>query len=685
MLYQLIAQVIGLAFLATTAALLMRPMTGATRGDLLRHGVLTGLAGAGLTVFYPEVAPFLVLGFVGWLAVRVVRRRGGVIPALAVCAIAAVVAALLLRGYLFDAVQVIVTRSSVAAPQPAAGKPTDQQAVLFPYFLLPEGLADFWGFLRLSQWEDEPYQSIVIALGGVLLLVAVAATIWLCWRGEPVAFVAAAMWALGLLLIRVKSGFALFKLAMYIQPFVIGTIVVAWLAVVRPRKRKGEVPSPPSWRVTLLRVVPLAALATVGLNGQRGYVATSHGYSSTLVEVPNPSKLRVAAQFRHLVEDHPSEPAIISDTYNNVVAKFEALYMRGRTLAFPSNAFFEIVDDAVSTHWQFLDPARAAIAQDLADKRAAALMVKAKFDLHDPADPALANEFLQTDFGLTRAGAGGDALFVQTMPRLSLFNRRRFDPASKEDFLAVPFPRVRDHLIFVASKLGSPYYFQNRRAGEPSIYQLEEDPLFLKPDTMAAVSQYLLLQAVHPSPKVRLVLNMSCTYMADGENQLPPAAVVGAARTKLPVVGRGSMRVFSEPVDPQDVRRPELFHARHGRGRPPARREAHGPHEPLRKRDHHRPAGRRRLRPRRFRSSPNRNTKTSALRVSSTAQPSATSRSARTTRCATPTSNTAACTKTGACRRKPTSASPSRPGPRRSSSRGRCRRGARRVRNSRSS
>jgi hypothetical protein len=52
---------------------------------------------------------------------------------------------------------------------------------------------------------------------------------------------------------------------------------------------------------------------------------------------------------------------------------------------------------------------------------------------------------------------------------------------------------------------------------------------------------------------MRLELNFTDTLDHDTGNVLPPAAIVGATRTPLPLTGHGSARVFSQPVKPQMI------------------------------------------------------------------------------------------------------------------------------------
>jgi hypothetical protein len=149
----------------------------------------------------------------------------------------------------------------------------------------------------------------------------------------------------------------------------------------------------------------------------------------------------------------------------------------------------------------------------------------------------------------TAEGVAGGALAV-TAGSQSVFNRRRLggEPAP---LLIKPYTEVSNHLVFVPSRLGQHYYrFADRR--RVSLYQLEADPQY-PGRTMAAVGHHLLFRVVNPGPSIRLVLDVSASFKGDGDNRVPPAAVLGATRVPLPLLGAGSARVVSPPLAPREI------------------------------------------------------------------------------------------------------------------------------------
>jgi hypothetical protein len=110
---------------------------------------------------------------------------------------------------------------------------------------------------------------------------------------------------------------------------------------------------------------------------------------------------------------------------------------------------------------------------------------------------------------------------------------------------------VKNTLIFTQSRLGQSFYlYLNRPA--VSFYQLEHD-YFYPGRTMAGLGRYVLFRILGPSKHVRLELDATATFIQDRSKALPPAAAVGATRSPLPLVGRGSARVYSPPLRPQMI------------------------------------------------------------------------------------------------------------------------------------
>ena len=87
----------------------------------------------------------------------------------------------------------------------------------------------------------DPWSSIAIGIGVVLLLLALWIGLRYAWKGQPAAFVLLVMLALGVQLFHSHAAFGIFKLAMYAQPVFLFSIAV--VTVVYLRKRWYLVPA----------------------------------------------------------------------------------------------------------------------------------------------------------------------------------------------------------------------------------------------------------------------------------------------------------------------------------------------------------------------------------------------------------------------------------------------------------
>jgi hypothetical protein len=525
-LYQLIAQVAGLALLAACVAVAFRPMADLSRRAAAGRGLLIGLLGSGLALVYPEVLPFLVVGYAAYLAASFRAwwpARGRLLTALAI----GVAASLL-----------VLNRSAIGLfrfllEQGKFGALNQFLSDLFPYYLMPSGLVQLWGWNAIgAPLPAEPLLSVLIVLGGLLLAFAGAAAVWLARRGSPAAALVVVMLGVGVWLFFRPDGFGLMKLAMFAQPFLLASLVLALWRVI-----------PRLW----LRVAVLVVLALAGVPAQYHYVWVSRGNGAALLEAPNPSRLRLGTALQESVRRYAPR-RIVSDTYIVSVGKLQAVATRGIDAAFPSITKFPMFFAFERPQIGF-DPDLASTALGLQDAICDRLPLRF-FDLHAEGGGERTNVFRIVDIGLPRGPfADGNYLLCGTHCT-SILNRRHSPAQTREPFLLRPAGEVRNHLVFQFSKLGqltSGGDYDVRRAG---LHALQPD-IWYPGRTMAGCGRHHLYLVLNPSETVRVQLDVTaCLNYSDG-NRLPPAAVVGDARRRFPLVGRGSARVFSPPVRPQ--------------------------------------------------------------------------------------------------------------------------------------
>ncbi len=529
-LYQLIAQVAGVALLAGCAAVLLAPTAGLGRREGLRRGLLAGVFGAALLVLYPEIVPFLAVGLVVYVAASWQRGEAGAAGLGWTVGTATAFVVAVLNTYLGGPVVFLLGQARFTSTEGSVLRD------LFPYYLLPSGLAHLWGLAAIGDPPAEPWLSVASVAGAVLLLLAVAAALRAAWRGYPAGAVALVMLGVGAVLRLRQDGFGLFKLAMFAQPFLLAAVVTAWCGVVRR---------------PLARWAPLLVLAAVGYPAQRIYLNASRGKVPYLCELPDPSDTHLLAQFAKAVGSVAPRQFLV-DTVHPTLGTLQALSLKGVASCFPSTFFFyglafkfdEGLGFAVKS--RFLPAAVGQQTKALTDALDRELL-PCVFDLHDPARPEARNTFRLCLAGRDEADAEGRYLVCSAGP-LGNFNRSHVGDGPTP-FVVKPWAEVHNYLLFTPSQLGNLYPAAPDQTGP--CYP-ERDPIY--PGRMITGSgRHLLFEVLNPTVKARLVLDLTTSFKANHDNSLPPASAVGAERVPLPLRGRGSARVWSPPLSAQEV------------------------------------------------------------------------------------------------------------------------------------
>ena len=521
-LYQLIAQVLGVTLLAGLVALLLGRASSGRSARLVALGAVVGLFGAGLVVGYPEILPFGAVPIAAGWALTLVRRQRGPRARLRVIAPAGLVALVAVNTLFPGAARFFLTQSRHGVTAGVA----DQ--TLFPYLLMPSGLAQTAGLQSIVGVAPEPWASLAIVLGAGFLVLAAAVGLRLGWRGEPVALVAATMVAVGIGLYVAGADFGLFKLALFFQPFMMGTLAVGWLRHGRGRVR---------WAALLL------VLAVGNVWVQAEYVSQSRGRGS-MAELPDASATRLARAFDQALA--AAAPASLDlDTANLVLAKLQALYLARTPATFLARDFFVRSDDR-RLYRIPADQTESLAALARLEAAARHRRRPLRFPLLDGAGHDV---FSGPAPGATAEAIPGAALALSAGAQ-SVFNRRSLDPASGP-ILIRPYRQVANHLVFMHSELGQHYNMSTDRS-RIGLFKIEADPLF-PGKTMAALGRHLVFLVVNPRTPVRLALEVSASFKGNGTNRLPPAAAIGTERVPLPLVGSGSARVFSPVVTPREI------------------------------------------------------------------------------------------------------------------------------------
>ncbi|MDY3563307.1 hypothetical protein R5W23_004807 [Gemmata sp. JC673] len=526
---QLIGQSGGLALLCVSVALVSSPFRKLTRGLIARRAAVCGVVFGGLIVFYPEVVPFLV-GACVLLGVRDIVRRRLDVRHLSHAAAAITVMAVLLPVYLVGAARFLLGQASHGAEAKA------HTIEIFPYFMTPRGASLVVGLLP-SYWDvPEPRQSASMAAGLVLLAGAALVALAQFRRGRPFAAVLLVMFALGAALYTQQAAFGLFKLAMFAQPFLWAT-VAAW-AVTRRRR----------WALLGAAAV-LAVVGGLNADTQYGYVRQSTGHDPR-VDLPAVTQQRLLSRFHaeagpRLASGEAARVLVASE--NNVLVKLLAAELRqvpNTQLAMAP--FHRLLAPEEAARWN------ARPAHDRAGLRAQDAM---SFDpglpwVRDPDTGRPLHQLLGAPADWTH-DSPERVLVVAGVGQLSVLNRQRY-PESGPALLCAPLSEVRNFAVFRDATNARQNFLGMSTVDRVALFLLEADPEFGR-RSMAGVGRHLVVDVLNPSPRVRVLVDLTTAYRAHPERGVPPVEVVGDRRVPVGAVGVGAMRLVSPPLSPQAV------------------------------------------------------------------------------------------------------------------------------------
>ena len=536
---QLIAQVFGIALLIALSTVLLRPFSKLGR---LRAALLASILGAALGMVYPEVTPFFILSFLAYHAILLFQRRESAREFLVGTALLIPGTAIFLGYFLAVTIRTVLLQS--------AGGMMAAFNAAFPYFLMPSGLANLWGFAPVEKY-NQPLLGAWIIVGAVLLFFVVVKAIGRIRRDEPADILLLVMAAVGAYLFYKKAGFGLFKLAMFIQPFLISSLVLAWFETAR--RRVGLTGPASAFRSAIL-MAPLALIAGMGIHSQIHYLLRSTGYGYQ--ELPRASSSGLVSRLDELSRER--EPSVlVSDSSNQVLAKFEALHFIPSRMVFPAADYFGTMAGGQTppifkTYLDFFTPGLSTRAEELRDQWNKQVKTYS-FQLHDAFSGVNRFQVREGQSEIERGAFG----VLESGPAQQVMNRRtESENEAAPPVRLVQSQDVRNHLILVHSELGKLPLPQvlpaERTAGKVGVYGLEAD-YFFPNDTMAAIGRHSLFHILKPAKQVRLVVEYTASLNGDGDNRIPPASVIGETRNMFGVEGRGSARIVSEPLEPQTV------------------------------------------------------------------------------------------------------------------------------------
>jgi hypothetical protein len=512
-LYQLIAQVGGVALLLVTVALLTRSWDGVRRRDLIRYSVLPSIAGAALCIFYPETTPFAILTYVAYTGLALVRRRLSPAVATAITAYVLVGVILLLRHNLISYISTLVMQFS------SSMHAANLLLSLFPYFLLPTGFSNLFGWMPIARDFPEPVVTLSIAAGIALAAVLLVWALRDAWRLTVASILLIVQGLLAVQLYRAGNDFGLYKLAMFMQPALAAALAgLALSAIRRPR------------RVAIAVAVFGLATAPSALH----YTRASQGLQSGGM-----TELRFGSQLGMRITPPDDPDAQITSGIENVVAaKFAVAELRGRQVALASRDYF-----FPNTRIDFRDPPLPVLFHPHFERMAVALPIMRQRN----AELITTSMLWRTEFSQPVLTRGTD-YYLFLANELSLFNKfGRPARAPEQVFVLEPAAAVRNRLMFVHSGRGNHYYLGDRR--RISFFQQETD-LFAPDRDFHGLGRFMLLRIERPTDELYLRMAATRTLHPNRSAWKPEAVVHGATDLPLGAIGSGAFNLFVGPIRP---------------------------------------------------------------------------------------------------------------------------------------
>ncbi|MCK1737101.1 hypothetical protein IVA79_24785 [Bradyrhizobium sp. 138] len=495
---QLIAQVIGLAFMCGTASLAFTPFTELrSKGHLF----LTAVVAAAYWLIYPETVPFFVMAFLLFHVWHFRRNDWGWRSWRSVLLLT-VVTALLAAPYLVSFFLYMLSQLHGSASQGVY-----EGVSIFPYFIVPSGLSILFGFLPLGASDREPFLSFGIAASIALGAVALGGVVEGFRRRVSFAAFLAIMCIVTAVVVAKRNDFGLFKIAMFAQSFI-------WFAIIFAVAH---------FKQKIINYLVVVASFCVCLTDAR-YVASAWRESSGGGNaIPHGSSDRVLTR---LLDDRSLETCNV--TYETPLPPLmKILGARegcARTFEARPSFFNGRLDLALQgsernpLHKLFgITQYTARSLEEIGPKQSALPFAASDVDGKSVTISRLTKEYNKTIPGGAEVDIWSD--------RDASGNR----------------------LTLIDSNLGSYYYLPE--TGIVSVYAPEQD-IYFAGKMFAAAGRYLLFRVNNPSAAARLQLSMTSSTFAGTERRLPPVKVVGEAAKSIGFLGYGAGRVVSDAVVP---------------------------------------------------------------------------------------------------------------------------------------
>jgi hypothetical protein len=520
-MYQLIAQVGGLALLVTLLALTTRTRFPRYCAGRLCLAAVVAILLASLCISYPEVLPFFALGWAICVAHRSWRARRWPRELIAILTPAALLIVLILRQNVLSTLFTLLGQMHDGLSQGGVAA----RVSLFPYFLMPAGPAFFLGFDVLVNRYAEPHSSIAVAAG--LLCCAGLSIVWLRGFRQMTASgaVLAVMILVGTKLFAAQNGFGLFKLAMFALPFL--AVFLATGLVERGR----------FWKTTgmLCLFIPIWAFGI----WRYTHAATPEAHNTV-------GELYDATVSRGTLP--PTGTTAWAETTSSPVNKLLMLEAPGSHPEFLSQVVAATIMGRAAV--PFPPWVWKVMPSDATGETAKGLVQYIETAIYSR------QQELGLSFWARRATAGAPTTatpVISSSPERQSFNKLANQPHSPSEglFRWSTTDQLSNHLVFIQSIEGQHYYLG--KVGQIAVYRPQPD-IYDERQQFFAIGRHLLFRVLNPaSEPIRVRFSMTCTILGAGRTALPATAFIRHSdhtESQLGLVGAGSANIFSSPLRP---------------------------------------------------------------------------------------------------------------------------------------
>ncbi len=510
---QLLGQVAGLGLAAALFAVLARPELHRGRRRPAGELAAVSILATALFVVYVELAAIVACAYAAYVLVLALRSELSLRAVAWLWLVPLATVALVLNKYAITELRFVGSQTQVGVGGTTQGFLQGPPA--FGFSMVPSALTGIVGFHPLPVPPNTRFIGTEIVLGALLLVGALVVSVLYALRGVAAAVVVVSFAVFAIFLGAKSSDYGLFKLYMYVQPFLAATVAVFLVQIRRPV-------------LVAAAAVGLLLLLPVETSAQRTYVRASR----SPLALRHASEVDLLPAFRRVAR--AADRPVVSVTENPTLGKLEAVDVSdGRFLLLTQNLFAVYMDPRLTARngWR-----------------------QRSFRVFGP-HRERRDRFWESTHA-TAALAAARCVAVLPSGTQTVVNRRSL-PEGMVDLSFQSCPPPQNTLVFVSSALGQGYY-DFRRRKDVAFYPVEPD-VFFPPRTMSSFGRYALFRVLRPSSNLRVALELSRTFIHDGSNLLPAAAIDGRKRFSLSVAGRGSARVFSPPVQPQQVAGQEYF------------------------------------------------------------------------------------------------------------------------------